>query len=111
VNNFLLANGLDDRFATAFLRRTTSMTSMGRTVLVPLLIDAAADSEHAARLGQHCECQVVETFHGGLTEVPAHWLVTGIRSSDRTIRFYASSADLLAERSMDRRFASGRPRN
>jgi hypothetical protein len=108
VNNTLRAKGLDGRFASVFLRRTRSFSVMSRKVMVPLLIDDAANTESAADLEHRCGCETLERFPGTLSSVPAHWLLAGLRNSDRTIRFYAGSADLIAGRDMALRFASGR---
>jgi hypothetical protein len=78
---------------------------MAEQVIVPLLIDDAADARSATGLESRCGCETVERFPGALGEVPAHWLLAGLRQSDRTIEFYANSADLIAGRSLESRFS------
>ncbi len=108
VNRALRASGLEGRFASLFLRRTWSFSAMAEQVIVPLLIDDAAAAESATGLELQCGCETLETFPGGLRDVPAHWLLAGLRHSDRTIRFYAGARDLVAGRDMAMRFAPGR---
>ncbi|MFI4941770.1 MAG: hypothetical protein ACHP85_00805 [Burkholderiales bacterium] len=108
VSDALRTSGLEGRFASVFLRRTWSFDSMAEQVLVPLLIDDAADAASAAGLGQACGCETLERVAGGLEKVPAHWLLEALERTDRTIRFYAGAPDLVAGRDMALRFASGR---
>jgi hypothetical protein len=105
VANHLRDAGLESRSASAFLRRTWSFSSMAAEVMVPLLIDDAADAEAGAALGLRCGCETLEHHPGGLSDVPADRLLLELRRSDRTIRFFAGSPDLVAGRDMASRFA------
>ena len=108
VANLLRAEGLESRSASVFLRRTWSFSSMADEVIVPLLIDDTADAEVAAALGLRCGCETLERFPGGLSDVPADRLLLELRRSDRTIRFFAGSPDLVAGRDMASRFTQKR---
>jgi len=108
VASTLRAKGLESRSASAFLRRTWSFSSMADEVMVPLLIDDAADAEVSPALELRCGCETLERFSGSLSDVSAQQLLLDLRRSDRTIRFFAGSPDLVAGRDMASRFAPGR---
>ncbi len=108
ANRVLSAKGLDGRFASIFLRGAYPNGEIAERAMVPLLIDDAADAQSSEAMRQECGCETVQSTFGGLTEVPAHWLLAGLRETDRVIRFYATAADLMRGRSMATRFAAGR---
>jgi hypothetical protein len=98
-----------DSAASVLLRRTRSLRVVSHKVLVALLRPATADNAAIRSLESRCSCMVVQEASGGLTDVPASWLVTGLRRSDSVIRMYATSADFAANRSMAARFGEPPP--
>jgi hypothetical protein len=100
VNRVLDASGFAGRFASVFLRRTWSFSSMADQVLVPLLIDDRAAAASAQSLERECGCAHLESTPGGLEPVPAHWLLANLERTERTIRFYAMARDLVAGRDL-----------
>ena len=110
VNGVLWANGLDDRFASLFLRRTQSFGDIKSQDLVRPLDDEAADRATGGSLRLECESETLQAFPGGLSVVPAHWLEARLRETDRVIRFFLTAFDLTAGRSMDSRLVGGPPK-
>jgi len=93
-----------DSAASVLLRRTRSLRDVSHKVLVALLRPATADNAASESMKARCSCVAVQEASGGLTSVPASWLLAGLRKSDSVIRMYASSADFAANRSMAARF-------
>ena len=94
--------------ASVFLRRTRSLTDISREVLVALLVPSASDDAAAGSLRARCRCVSLQETSGGLTRVPAHHLLAGLKKTDAVIRFYATSSDFAAGRTMTDRFAEQR---
>jgi hypothetical protein len=72
--------------------------------VVPLLIDDAADGQVGTALADGCGCRTIQTVAGGLEPVSADSLLAGLKATDRVIRFYSTTADLLAGRTMPQQF-------
>ena len=58
----------------------------------------------ASGLRDQCGCETVAAIPGGLREIPAADLLATSQQSERTIRFYSTGADLVAGRSLPKRF-------
>jgi len=97
-----------DATASVLLRRTRSLRDVSRKVLVALLRPATTDRAFVQSLEARCSCEAVQEASGGLTSVPASWLLGGLRQSDAVIQMYATSADFAAHRSMAARFGEQR---
>lgn len=104
VNSFLSRQGLDGRFASVLLRRTLPNGNIEPRAFVPLLIESGPDVMTASGLRDQCGCETVAAIPGGLREIPAADLLATSQQSERTIRFYSTGADLVAGRSLPKRF-------
>jgi hypothetical protein len=89
-----------DPGASVFLRRTASIRDVSSKVLVALLLPEASREAIADTIDSECACTSLQEVSGGLSDVPASWLLGGLKKTDVVIRFYASGSDLAANRPM-----------
>jgi hypothetical protein len=94
--------------ASVLLRRTRSFTDISAQVLVALLVPSASDTATEDLLRARCHCVSLQETSGGLSDVRAHHLLSGLKKTDSVIRFYATSSDFAAGRTMTDRFAEQR---